>query len=163
MKHVVTALLIVALAGVGYALFAETGENMTYYYEADQVAGADVGDDRIKISGIVAKDSIQRHAGTLQVNFVVEGANARIPIEYVGVVPDIFREGIQVVVAGSFSKGDGVFYADDLLAKCPSKYQAKGSKDDFQHLDGYEIEYDHRQSQPAAASSSATMDSPAGE
>ena len=48
-----------------------------------------------------------------------------IPVVYAGTVPDIFREGIQVVVEGKMGS-DGTFEAETLLAKCPSKYQEAG-------------------------------------
>jgi hypothetical protein len=50
---------------------------------------------------------------------------ASIPVVYAGTVPDIFREGIQVVVEGKMGS-DGTFEAETLLAKCPSKYQEAG-------------------------------------
>ena len=49
-----------------------------------------------------------------------------MPVDYRGALPDIFRPGIQVVVEGRFQR-DGVFHADQLLAKCPSRFQAKST------------------------------------
>lgn len=153
MKHALTALLVIALAGVGYALFAQTGENMTYYYEVDQVTAADYAGQRIKLAGIVAEGSVEKEASTLLTRFQIEGDSKSrlVPVEYTGALPDIFRDGIQVVVTGEFDAG-GRFVADELLAKCPSKYQAKGDPADFEHMQGYEIEYDHRTAAPVSTS-----------
>ena len=144
LKQISTIILVIGLAAVGYALFAETGSNMTFYYEVDQVAPAEVAGERIKLSGIVRPGSIQRDAATLRTDFVVAGTEQGIQVTYTGPVPDIFRDGVQVVVTGTFADGTTHFVADELLAKCPSKYQAEASRKDFEHLEDYEIEYDWR-------------------
>ena len=58
-------------------------------------------------------------------NVMAAAARQGLPVVYAGVVPDIFRSGIQVVVEGRFDQG-GTFQADRLTAKCPSKYQTAG-------------------------------------
>lgn len=156
MKHLATIVLVIALAGVGYALFTQTGENMTFYYEVDQVSLEELGDTRIKLAGIVRDGSVEKEAATLTTRFVIEGETKHAAVSYVGALPDIFRDGIQVVVTGSFSSEDGIFHADELLAKCPSKYQAEGNPADFEHLNGYDIEYDHRKAHPGAQGATAT-------
>ncbi|RMF15487.1 MAG: cytochrome c maturation protein CcmE [Candidatus Dadabacteria bacterium] len=144
LKQISTVILVIGLAAVGYALFAQTGSNMTFYYEVDQVAPDEVAGDRIKLSGIVRPGTIERDPATLRTDFVVAGAARGYEVTYTGPVPDIFRDGVQVVVTGTFAEGTTHFVADELLAKCPSKYQAEASRKDFEHLDNYEIEYDWR-------------------
>jgi cytochrome c-type biogenesis protein CcmE len=51
---------------------------------------------------------------------ITDGARA-LPVAYSGVVPDIFKDGRQVVVEGALGR-DGTFEATTLLAKCPTKY-----------------------------------------
>lgn len=48
---------------------------------------------------------------------------AVLPVEYQGIVPDTFRDCAGVTVRGSL-RPDGVFIADEIVAKCPSKYEA---------------------------------------
>ncbi|MBO0782638.1 MAG: cytochrome c maturation protein CcmE, partial [Ktedonobacteraceae bacterium] len=57
------------------------------------------------------------------ITFTVIDGNQTMNVAYSGVVPDIFRPGIQVVVEGRYS-GQGPFQAQTLLAKCPSKFQS---------------------------------------
>lgn len=131
-----TIVLVLALTGTGYALFQQTGQNLTFYYEVDEVDRAEIGDRRIKISGIVADESVSRVASEMRTTFAITGPTSRIDVAYTGPLPDIFKPGIQVVAEGSFDAG-GTLVADDLMAKCPSKYQPSGNPDDFAHLDGH--------------------------
>jgi cytochrome c-type biogenesis protein CcmE len=53
-----------------------------------------------------------------------EAMGKTITVRYAGIVPDTFKDDAEVIVSGSV-KGDGTFVAKDLIAKCPSKYEAK--------------------------------------
>ena len=72
----------------------------------------------ISVAGRGATDGEGREPGA-------SALGATIPVSYAGTVPDIFREGIQVVVEGRIDEA-GTFQAETLLAKCPSKYQEAG-------------------------------------
>jgi len=137
MTAMTTGLLVAGLVTVGFALFREAGQNMTFYYEVEEISPDEVAGRTVKMSGIVAKDSIERDAKTLTTSFTVasqSGGEGAYPVRYTGPVPDIFRDGVQVVVTGSFNE-QGVFEANELMAKCPSKYDTEGDPADFAHLD----------------------------
>lgn len=133
-RHLPTVILIAGLFVAGFALFQATGQNITYYYEIDEVDREAIGERTVKISGLVGAE-IRRDPATMKTWFAVTSPTQTLPVEYTGVVPDIFGPGIQVVVRGHFA--EGTFVADDLLAKCPSKYDASDHPDDFKHLDGH--------------------------
>jgi cytochrome c-type biogenesis protein CcmE len=62
------------------------------------------------------------------VNFkITDAKTTAMPVVYSGVVPDIFQAGAQVVVEGKLGS-NGVFQAQTLLTKCPSKFQAASAK-----------------------------------
>lgn len=122
----ITALLL-GLLGTGFFLFQETGKSMSFYYEVDEVPPQTTAE--IKMSGIVEPGSLEKDPHTRTLLFTVAGKTRKYPVRYQGTVPDIFREGIQVVVTGRFQ--GGVFEARELLAKCPSKYLPQGSPQDF--------------------------------
>ncbi len=63
----------------------------------------------------------------MDVRFNVTDGQAAIPVEYHGVVPDTFVDGADVVVEGGLRQ-DGTFVASNLLAKCPSKYEAAAKR-----------------------------------
>ncbi len=56
-----------------------------------------------------------------------QNAGATIRVTYDGPKPDAFEPGINVLAQGTYSRGDNLFTADDLLVKCPSKYESKES------------------------------------
>jgi cytochrome c-type biogenesis protein CcmE len=107
----------------------EVGRGMTYYYEVDEVT-PETAPRNFKLSGKVDPGSIVRDPAKGTLSFVLAGGVHKYPVVYKGVVPDIFRDGIQVVVEGGFTP-DGSFSAHSLLAKCPSKYIPKGKAEDF--------------------------------
>jgi cytochrome c-type biogenesis protein CcmE len=136
-------------AALSYLVYAGTKDNLVYYYEVDEVqaAAANTG-GRIRVSGDVVEGSIVKDEETREIRFAIRAAKGAgedaypahaegqpgpaagsaeesIPVVYAGTVPDIFREGIQVVVEGRMG-ADGTFEAETLLAKCPSKYQEAG-------------------------------------
>ena len=126
-------------AALSYLVYAGTKDNLVYYYEIDEVqAAAAKMNGKIRISGDVVEGSIAKNEESREIRFAIRGAKAgaaaeetvaadseTIPVVYAGTVPDIFREGIQVVVEGRM-RPDGTFEAETLLAKCPSKYQEAG-------------------------------------
>jgi cytochrome c-type biogenesis protein CcmE len=78
---------------------------------------------KVKLAGRVKKGSIQ-HTGQ-QYDFVVEDLGKEIKATYVGLVPDTFKDGSEVVLEGKGELGDH-FQASSLMAKCASKYQSGG-------------------------------------
>jgi cytochrome c-type biogenesis protein CcmE len=128
-------------AALSYLVYAGTKDNLVYYYEIDEVqAAAAKMNGKIRISGDVVEGSIAKNEESREIRFAIRGAKPEaaaeeavgaaadgetIPVVYAGTVPDIFREGIQVVVEGQM-RPDGTFEAETLLAKCPSKYQEAG-------------------------------------
>jgi cytochrome c-type biogenesis protein CcmE len=77
----------------------------------------------VRVEGLVAPDSIEHQPGTRRFRFRVYRNEAVLPVEYQGIVPDTFRDCAGVTVRGSL-RPDGVFIADEIVAKCPSKYEA---------------------------------------
>ena len=88
---------------------------------------------RIRLAGRVVPGSIHRDPRTSTVRFQVwqpldgtsGGFSAPVSVRYHGMVPDTFRDGAEVVLEGDLS-ADGIFRAETLLAKCPSRYEGKG-------------------------------------
>lgn len=92
----------------------------------------------VDVSGKVTMGSVERTEGG--VDFEIEdreGESEPIPVEYLGVVPDPFREGREVIVTGELNSA-GVFVAekDSLVTKCPSKFKEQyGDDDNIQYED----------------------------
>ena len=78
----------------------------------------------VRVNGKVAGGSIRRMPSGQDVAFVMTDGQTSLPVSYHGIIPDTFVEGADVVVKGSLDPGSGTFHAHELLAKCPSKYEA---------------------------------------
>jgi cytochrome c-type biogenesis protein CcmE len=137
------------LAAVVYLIFSSTQQSAEYFLTIDELKakGNSVVDKNLRLSGAVIGDSIKYDPQTLTLTFDVAhvpGDNAEIEalgglaevlkaavadptrkhvtVVYVGPKPDLLRSEAQAIMTGHMGT-DGVFYADELLLKCPTKYE----------------------------------------
>ena len=122
--------LLVLASGVATALVAMALQrNVAYLYTPAEVlrgeAGAEVasGQARFRLGGMVEKDSFRRPSGSMDSHFRVSDGDAQLEVLYSGILPDLFREGQAVVATGSMR--DGVFVAENVLAKHDETYMPK--------------------------------------
>ena len=147
-KFLVGGLLIVA--AIVYLIASTVTSTSQFFYTIDELMlrGADVIDEDVRISGAVIGDTIQYDADTLEVRFtainvpgdqdeidaqgglaqvlhaaVIDPDAIRLPVVYVGAKPDLLQHEAQAIMDGRLG-ADGVFYADTLLLKCPTRYEA---------------------------------------
>src|SRR5690606_10282831 len=103
-------------------------QNMTYLYSPTEIeAGHAPESARFRLGGVVLENSIRRSADSLKVDFVVTDRFKQMPVEYTGILPDLFREGQSVVATGAVQ--DGRFVATEVLAKHDETYMPKEVKD----------------------------------
>jgi len=131
-KHQRLVLVILAtLALVGAALLAAWGlrnQASFYYLPSEVAAAAPQPGQAIRIGGMVEEGSLKIAADGVTVTFVVGDGKARIPMRYSGIVPDLFTEGSGVTADGHFDE-NGVFIADELLAKHDENYVPRELQD----------------------------------
>lgn len=86
---------------------------------------ASVKDRNVRVAGKVAVGGIESDgAGDVSIRFaLIDDKGDTVTVDYTGVRPDAFREGAQAVAEGNFDASRGVFLAEILQAKCPSKYE----------------------------------------
>ncbi len=98
------------------------GDGVVYFYGPSQLAeAAPPPERRFRIGGIVEEGSVARADDGVTVRFRVTDRVRAVPVAYAGLLPDLFREG-QGVVAGGRLDGQGVFRADEILAKHDETY-----------------------------------------
>jgi cytochrome c-type biogenesis protein CcmE len=146
-KFVVGGVLI--LGAVIFLIVSSTVTTSEYFLTVDELnaKGADVVDRNLRVSGAVIGDTIQYDTQTLTLTFevahvpgdqavledegglaealhqaVIDPTRSRMKIVYVGPMPDLLRHEAQAIVTGRLGE-DGVFHADELLLKCPTKYE----------------------------------------
>ena len=124
-KHQRLVLVLLAVAAVlGAALLAMWGlqDRAAYFYTpADVAAGKAQPGKGMRLGGMVERGSIRRDPDGVTTRFVVDDGEARVPVLFRGIVPDLFREGSGVVAEGRLAAG-GTFVADNILAKHDERY-----------------------------------------
>ena len=119
-KHQRLALLVlalVALVGAGLlAAWALRNQASYFYLPADIAAAPPEVDQAIRLGGMVETGSLTTQADGITVDFIVGDGEARVPVSFTGILPDLFVEGSGVVAEGRM-RADGTFVADNLLAK----------------------------------------------
>jgi cytochrome c-type biogenesis protein CcmE len=108
--------------------------SFVYYQTLDEFRARGAPGEAARVHGYVAAGSIERDVAAREVRFAVQGhpphaggaAGEHLAVVYAGLeTPDLFKDGAEVVVEGRLSTaGDGTFLASNVLAKCPSKFEA---------------------------------------
>jgi cytochrome c-type biogenesis protein CcmE len=119
---IAACVIVVAIGGL--IAFSISGATAYYRTPAEMRAGSYRANQRIRVAGVVTKDTIA-HNGAVT-TFTIEDGKATLPITTAALLPDTFTAGVTVVAEGSMT-GAGTFTATDVLAKCPSKFSAKVS------------------------------------
>jgi cytochrome c-type biogenesis protein CcmE len=119
--------LVLVLAAAGAVLIAVLlamwglRDRAAYFYTpADVVAGKAPDDQAMRLGGMVESGSVRRQPDGVTIRFSVFDGDARTPVIYRGIVPDLFREGTGVVAEGRLQRG--TFVADTILAKHDERY-----------------------------------------
>jgi cytochrome c-type biogenesis protein CcmE len=124
-KHQRLVLIALAIAAVlGAVLLAMWGlkDRAAYFYTpADIAAGAAPAGLAMRLGGMVAAGSVRKDSDGLTTRFLVEDGEAKVPVAFRGILPDLFREGSGVVAEGRLTAG-GLFVADNILAKHDERY-----------------------------------------
>lgn len=146
-KFIIGGVLI--LAAVVYLITSSTQASAEYFMTVDELnaEGASAVNKSLRLSGAVLGDTIQYDASTLTLTFevahvpgdnaeiealgglavvlheaVTDPTRSRVKVVYEGVMPDLLRNEAQAIMTGKLGQ-DGVFYAEELLLKCPTKYE----------------------------------------
>jgi cytochrome c-type biogenesis protein CcmE len=124
-RHRRIAFIFTGLAGLGIATtlgLKAFRSNLVFFYSPSQVAAreAPIG-QALRIGGLVEQGTLKRDNDGLTVRFTVTDTAKSIPIVYKGILPDLFKEGRGCVAQGHVGS-DGVFYADQVLAKHDENY-----------------------------------------
>ena len=115
--------LLALFAAAALVLTAFEDNILFFHSPTDVAAGGVEGGRAFRLGGLVESGSVERGEGT-RVAFAVTDGGASVPVTYDGILPDLFREEQGVVVVGRLD-GQGVFRADEVLAKHDENYMPK--------------------------------------
>jgi cytochrome c-type biogenesis protein CcmE len=116
----VAAAACAVLIAVLLAMWGLKDRASYFYTPADIAAGKAQQGQAMRLGGLVERGSIARAADGVTIRFVVTDGQARTPVVYRGIVPDLFREGSGAVAEGRLENGR--FVADTILAKHDERY-----------------------------------------
>ena len=113
--------LVVAGAGAAALVVFALKDNVLYFYSPSDVQTKHISSGvAFRIGGLVEENSVH-HANGAAVDFIVTDGRARVPVEFSGVLPALFREGQGVVAMGRLNDAQ-VFEANEVLAKHDERY-----------------------------------------
>ena len=122
-RRLIAVLLI--LAGVGIAstiAFYSLQQNLLYFQSPSDLAMQPIPPGRqFRLGGLVKPGTVARAGDGLATRFVVTDGPKEITVEYVGILPDLFREGQGVIARGALDDS-GLFEASEVLAKHDENY-----------------------------------------
>ncbi len=137
------------IAAIIYLIVSSMQASAQYFMTVGELEEkiSTVGDRELRISGAVIGDSIQYDAKNLRLEFTIahipgdqneitaqgglaavlhaavnDPSQPRLKVVYTGVMPDLMRDEAQAIVTGRMD-ADGVFHAEELLLKCPTRYE----------------------------------------
>jgi len=124
-RRLIFVLLAVLAAAVAISLVAMALQrNVAYLYTPSEVLHGDAGNHaRFRLGGMVAAGSFKRAPGSMEAHFDVDDGDARLPVAYTGILPDLFREKQAVIATGRMQ--GGTFVAEQVLAKHDETYMPK--------------------------------------
>ncbi len=122
----ILAIGIVGLA-LSYLVYGGVKEGKVYYLTVEELKERvpSVYKEKVRVSGKVVTGTIKKEIdGSLE--FQITDGKQIIDVQYKGIIPDIFKDGVEAVVEGLYTPAN-VFNANVLLAKCPTKYESADS------------------------------------
>jgi len=124
-RRILFVLLFVVASGVaGTLITLALQENLSYLHTPTEVrAGKAPTEGHFRLGGVVCEGSVHRKDGSLDINFAVTDRVRQVPVHYVGILPDMFKEGTSIIATGRM-QGDQ-FVADQVLAKHDETYMPK--------------------------------------
>jgi len=124
-RHKRLIFIVCGLAALGLATWMVLGafrNNLVFFFSPTQIATKEAPVGRtFRIGGLVENGSLKRETDGLTIRFTVTDTANTIPVVYKGILPDLFKEGRGCVAQGRVGT-DGVFYADQIMAKHDENY-----------------------------------------
>lgn len=120
--------VVVIVTSIAYLIFSGATGSTMYFLTVPEVQQklTTLKGEPLRVAGKVTDDPIDWDMRNLSLGFVIGDDQARIPVRYKGVKPDMFQKGVDVIVEGRIGN-DGVLAASVLMTSCPSKYQDEKS------------------------------------
>lgn len=124
MKFVLGGIVVAVVIGVLIAT-SFSGSTSEYLSVAEiKALGPDQARDS-RVAGEIVPDSVNYSTRDLHLTFAIQDGTGNLAISYHGPQPDMLVDAVEAVVVGKYDPDNQVFEAEELLMKCPSKYEEK--------------------------------------
>lgn len=121
-RLIAVLLILTGVGAAGVVTFYSLQQNMLYFQSPSEVAQLAMPAGRqFRLGGLVKNGSLERANDGLAVEFTVTDGPQEIRVHYVGILPDLFREGQGVIARGALNEA-GLFQASEILAKHDENY-----------------------------------------
>ena len=132
--YAISGVVLVVVFWIWWASTNPASEQALVKFLSVQQLFAEEQAERIRLGGLVADESINLDENNyMSCNFDLQEGEAILRVHFVGVRPDLFKNGAEVIVEGIYM--NGVFEADILQTKCASRYEG-----DLRDADSYNLE-----------------------
>ena len=124
-RLVLLGLAVVIVAGFGYLVYGGIGENLVYFVTPTELLAKGAGAEGapVRLGGQVVPGSVTWNAEAIDLRFLMTDGAKQIEVHSRKAPPQMFREGMGVVVEGKLAPG-GVFESDNLMVKHSNEYKA---------------------------------------
>ena len=121
-KLLLVAVAVLGLGAVAALVLNAFNSNLVFFFSPTQVVQGEAPQGRaFRIGGLVEQGSLKRNPDGVTAHFRVTDTAHTVAVTYTGILPDLFKEGKGVVAEGRMG-GDGVFKAEQVLAKHDENY-----------------------------------------
>ncbi len=142
-RKIVPVVVAVALLVGGFAIVGSSMQSGVFSLTLEEALAASetLGSKEFKVGGNVVEGSVSRGSNAFETTFsIADAAGRRLVCAYQGALPDPFAEGREVILQGSFERGNRM-KVSKITVKCPSKYQEAGV-DEEKANEYYKNKYD---------------------
>ena len=109
--------ILVLLSALLFMFIKTFNDNLLFYRSPSQITNSEFPENYVfRVGGVVLDGSLIKSKNTMNVKFAITDYERNLDISYTGILPDLFREGQGVVIRGKLAS-DGIFYAEEVLAK----------------------------------------------
>jgi cytochrome c-type biogenesis protein CcmE len=118
-KFIIGGAIIVVV--IAWLIYSNIGGSSTHYLTVEELVARGASDRIVRATGLVIGKTIDWNPQQMMLRFEIADDSGILPVVYKGPRPDLLEDGTQAVVEGKY-RASGVFEANSVLLKCPSKY-----------------------------------------
>jgi cytochrome c-type biogenesis protein CcmE len=131
--------LIFLIASI-FLILKNTKNNLIFFYTPTELLNSDIKiNQKIRIGGFIQKKSLSKNKNN-SINFIITDNKNLLNVSYVGILPDLFREGQGAVIEGVYLEGNSI-EATKVFAKHDENYMPNSIKKELEKNDYWKKEY----------------------